>query len=161
MRGRFVWAAGLAIVMFACAGLRAEVPPLPKAELEEKAELVVTGTVTKVEVTEVKGRDGSVRERRHRLSVKVAKVEKGKPKDPDKPLVARGVTYVLKPMETGSGGHYAGKLAVRVSAVKEGWELKLYLKPGKDGEYDILFPNGFEVVKRPDAKEQGDKGTGN
>jgi hypothetical protein len=87
-------------------------------------------------------------------------VSKGKPKDPAKPVVAVGVTNVLKPDTTGSGGHYTRGIG-RVSAVKEGWELKLYLKPGKDGEYDIVFPNGFEVVKRPDAeKEEGNKGGG-
>jgi hypothetical protein len=46
-------------------------------------------------------------------------------------------------------------------ACAAGWELKLYLKGGKDGEYGILFPNGFEVMKRPDAEpKDGNKGGG-
>ena len=160
MRNSVVWAAGVAALLLFSAALAAEVPAIPKDELEREAELIVTGKVTKV--VAVKPAAGAkVRETKHRITLEVAKVEKGKPKDGAKTVVAVGSTYELEPGRTGSGGHYAGNASVRISAVKEGWELKLYLKAGKDGEYDIVFPNGFEVLNRPDAKkEEGNKGGG-
>ena len=158
MRHRIGWTARLAAALLLCGVAAGEVPPLAPPELEKEAELIVTGKVTKVAAEDVKPpAGGAERETKHRLTVEVAKVVKGKPKDPAKPVVAVGWSAQLKPRTTGSGGHYADKGGVRVSAVREGWELKLYLKPGKDGEYDILFPNGFEVVKRPEEKKDGAK----
>jgi hypothetical protein len=166
------WTAVLAAAVFVfCGPLAAEVPPLPKEQLEKQAELVVTGKVTKLASTDVNPPPvGMVRSTTHRLTVEVGKVTKGKPKDPQKPedtakpIIAVGTTNAPKPGTTGSSGHYCTGPYYSLSDVKEGWELKLYLKARKDGEYDILFPNGFQVVKQPEEKKrdskEGDAGKG-
>jgi hypothetical protein len=159
------WTAALAAaVLVFCGPLAAEVPPLPKEQLEKRAELVITGKVTRLASADVNPPPvGMVRSTTHRLTVEIGKVTKGKPKDPPKPgdtakpIVAVGTTNALKPGTTGSSGHYSTGPSYSLSNVKEGWELKLYLKARKDGEYDILFPNGFQVVKQPEEKKGDSK----
>jgi hypothetical protein len=158
MSNRLACIAGFAVLMFFCGRLAAEVPPLPKEELESGAALIVTGKVTKVAVEDRKPSGNAVaREREYRLTVAVADVAKGKLQDPAKPVVAAGSYYELKPGMTGTGGHRSANTTDRISAVKEGWELKLYLKPAKDGVHEIVFPNGFEVQKKPEAKKDPQK----
>ncbi|MGH7173397.1 MAG: hypothetical protein ACRELG_24195 [Gemmataceae bacterium] len=153
---RIVGVVGMLLVIFVCGIAIAEVPPKKKDQLHKEANLIITGTVTKVEVREKKSSSKAVaKEEEYRLIVAVGKVEKGKLADESKPVSARGSAFELKPRFVGTRGHRSANTNDRISGVEKGWKLKLYLKgPAKDGTYEIVFPNGFEVSRKSDKKDK-------
>jgi len=76
-------------------------------------------------------------------------VTKGKPKGAGKSVVACGSYFELRPGTAGSAGHYSANTDDRVGGVEKGCELTLYLKAAPDDSYDIVYPNGFAVLKKP------------
>jgi hypothetical protein len=154
MPTRPVPSAALAVILVTVVGhvALAEVPPLPPDKLADKSKLVVTGKVTSIEEKVLREDKSGFKETEVRVRVQVTGVSKGELKDRDRPIVAIGKAYELAPGKAGSGGHYSANSDHRLRAVQKDWELKLYLTPGKDGAYEILFPNGFEVTKQPGGK---------
>jgi hypothetical protein len=139
------------VVSLTCGFAAAEIPPLPKERLMEEADLVVSGTVTRVKTQRLPPTKERLRESRHALSVEVSKVEKGRLAGGKKVLTAVGSSYVLPP-------GYAGTAGIRsdtydyIDDVRKGWVLTLYLKAAKNGAYEFVIPNGFSVLRKPGKK---------
>jgi hypothetical protein len=145
--------AGLMVLVLWSNLLPAEVPPLSEGALKGRATVIVTGTVEKVEAGKEKSRpDGSQTD--YRLTVKVRKVEKGDLGKDAGPVVAHGSRIKLKPGLVGSTGHRSANSDNHIADVRKGWEVTLYLREPRDGAYEIVFPNGFKVLKKP-AQEKG------
>jgi hypothetical protein len=144
---RFTVTALLAAVSLIPTCLFAEVPPLPKERLADEATLVLTGKVTAVESQVVREEPSGFKEVRCTLTIEPTAVSKGELKDRAKPITVVGARNVLAPRTTGSTGHRSNNTVHKISDVGRGWELRLYLAPGENGAYNIVFPNGFEVLK--------------
>ncbi len=138
--------------------------PLQEDDLREQADVVVTGTVTKAEISEKKPpSNGAAKEEEHRLTVAIGKAEKGKLPEGAKTVDVRGSSIQIEsamrniePKIQSKFGHNSTNTDDGIAAVEKGWELRLYLKRAAKGEpYTIVFPNGFEVLKKP--SEQKDK----
>lgn len=138
-----------------CALAAAEVPPLPEKELVAQSDVIVIGTVDAVKTTVKKKATAKERgEEEYLLTVAVKSVDKGKLKEGTKTVTARGWYYEVPPGTVGPAGHYSTNTDDRIAGVEKGWELKLYLKAGADGVYDIVSPNGFAVQKKPEKKDK-------
>ncbi len=141
MRSRSVWLCGSIVVALACAGLRADVPPLGVDELKQQATHVVVGKLTTV-YRSAKTGDDFVRTSGI-AEIVVEKVEKG-----GGPKVGE-VTFVRFWNQ-----HWVGKGMVPPHSPghhvpAEGAVVRAYLKRGQDGSYEALLPNGLAVVAEP------------
>jgi hypothetical protein len=147
--------AALCAAAAVCAWAAAEVPPLPEKELVAQSDVIVVGTVDAVKATVKKKATAKERgEEEYLLTVTIKSVDKGKLNEGTKTLTARGWYYELPPGFAGAAGHYSANTDDRVAGVEKGWELKLYLKAGADGVYDIVSPNGFAVQKKLEKKDK-------
>lgn len=147
MRVRRLLLAALLVLSVTRDLLFAEVPPLSQDKLESAAKLIVTGTVTKVDVSKAMDRvDG--KEYTYDLTLQVEAVLKGK-FERGETLVARGSFIDLKRGLVGGAGHYFDNTQGRMTHIEPGWELTLHLAESKDGAFGILYPNGLAVIARP------------
>jgi hypothetical protein len=124
-----------------------EVPPLPEAELESEADLIVEGVVTKTQITEKK--EGELVKSYYLLEVKVDTTLKGKLSGRSGIVGARGWRLKSAPNGyAGASGHYSitGREGP-LSDAEVGSKIKLYLEgQEKDGTRKIVGPNGFELT---------------
>jgi len=153
MASRLKWTVVVLVAASACRVASGEIPPLSKEELLAKADLVVTGKVTEIKSIRQRADSDGFQETRHRLEIKVNKVTKGKLGEGKTALTATGSNYKLATMAVGSAGIRSANTTDLLAGVQQGWELTLYLTAGKEGAYQIVSPNGFEVVGKPDAKK--------
>lgn len=119
---------------------RAEVPLISSKELSQDASHVVRGKVERVySSTE---RDGNWENTKLVAQIAVDKVEKGSGIDKAKPVYVRywRTNWIGKtPAPPHSGGH---------DMIPLGAECRLFLSVNEDdGGYDMLLPNGVEVLK--------------
>ena len=139
---------------------------LEEDDLQQQSDVIITGKVTKVEVSDKKqpAKTGT-KEKEHQLTVSVGKVEKGKLAKNAKTVVACALSKEIEGLDQEKNsvfGHNStyhpteeDSETVGIAEVVKEWELRLYLKKaGKDGSYTLLFPNGFEVLKKPELKEE-------
>jgi hypothetical protein len=152
MATRFCRLAAVVACFFVCGVLVAEIPPLPKKQLQDNADVILSGKVTEVKTAQKSPPKYGDKETEYSLTVEVGQVAKGKLKEGARTVVARGSVYDYRPGAVGTGGHYSDNTDDRIGGVEKGWEMTLYLKAAPDGTYEIVFPNGFEVLKKPGKK---------
>jgi hypothetical protein len=134
----------LVLCLFALSPLRAEVPPLSKERLEEEAAFIVTGKVTEIKASEPKENNAGTTIT-YEITLEVTKVNKGKLEDV-KTIVVRGNSNQLKKGLVGSSGHRDNGGKGNLGVLTKGSEIQVHLKEPKEKVYDILFPNGFEIL---------------
>jgi len=140
----------IAFALFLPTRAGAEIPPLPKERLTADAELIVTGTVVDVQAKVVKAKllPGQMGVTEYRWTVRPTDVAKGQDRLGDKAdtVTVVGVRYSLPANTSGSAGHRSNNTTDYVADVKRGATVTVYAH-ARDGEWKLLSPNGFDVVK--------------
>jgi hypothetical protein len=134
----------IAALIFVTAALGAaavaEIPIVPKEELQAGATHIVVGTVKLIAAEEEN--TGKFVNRTGVVEIKVREVEKGEKIEAGDAVYARFWTQAWigkgNPPPYGSGHHLP----------KKGDTVRVYLHT-KDGGYDAILPNGFEVLPKP------------
>jgi hypothetical protein len=138
-------AAPLFITAAIIAVAHADIPIIPKDELQKSATHIVVGTV-KLIGTEDEN-DGKFIHRTGVVEIKVSQVEKGEKIEAGDAVYARFWTQAWigkgNPPPFGPGHHLP----------KKGDTVRVYLEK-KEGGYDALLPNGFEVIPKPSAAQE-------
>jgi hypothetical protein len=130
----------LCIVFASIPSVRAEVPNLRKDKLQEFSTHIVVGTVKLIAAEEDKS-DRFIN-KVGVVEIRITKVEKGEKIETGDSIYARFWTqgFIGKgPPPPGSAGHLLPK---------KGDSVRAYLEK-KDGGFDALLPNGFEVIAKP------------
>ncbi|HSI36212.1 MAG: hypothetical protein ACAI43_12830 [Phycisphaerae bacterium] len=134
---------------------RAEIPPLPKERLVADADLIVTGTVIDVQAKVVKAKllPGQTGVTEYRWTIRLADVAKGRDRLGDKAetVTVVGERYTLPANTSGSAGHRSNNTTDYVADVKQGATVTVYAR-SQDGEWKMLSPNGFDVIKQEKAR---------
>lgn len=120
---------------------QAALPPRSPEQLQAGADAVVVGVIeaiTKVDETTPKGFPEGYANTTYQLAVRVESAEKG-------PfvsiLMARGWTLLSRPPGwTGPSGIYA------LHKAAPGQHVRLFLRIGADGAFEIVEPNGIEPL---------------
>ena len=137
-------AASLFVTAVIIAIAHADIPIMRKDELQASATHIVVGTV-KLIGTEDKN-DGKFIHRFGVVEINVSKVEKGERIEAGDAVYARFWTQAWigkgNPPPFGPGHHLP----------KRGDTVRVYLEK-KEGGYDALLPNGFEVIPKPAARQ--------
>jgi hypothetical protein len=114
----------------------AAIPPLSPAELKERADVIVVGRVKALDTRVVDFDDG--KNKVFEVDVQVVRVEKGK-------IIGDLVLATCwKPLERPPG--WVGHQGQNEIPPKGGF-VRLYLRDAGEGAYEILEPNGWELVK--------------
>ena len=130
-----------------CPVSQAEVPPRTLEDLQKEADVIVTGKVRRIKRS--RSTDSAKTVRRHyTITVNVNRVEKGSAIANDRQVVAHGYQVIGSILGwAGATGQYRGPNKQRLSVLRFGSPVRLYLKAKRDGTYDIVLPNGFEPLK--------------
>lgn len=119
---------------------RSEIAPQSKEDLLANATEIVLGSVKRVYTDET--RDGNWRRIEGVVELEVTRVEKGDACSPGRLVYARfwNQRWIGKgnPPPHGSGHHVPSR----------GTPIRAYLE-SKEGGFDVLLPNGFEIVAKP------------
>ena len=135
------------VFCFLSSTTQAEVPPRKADELKADAKLIVTGKVRRVKRTRSSNREGVVK-RNYAITVDVIEVEKGSVANNKRQVIARGFRVTKTPSGwAGPSGHYRGPNQTRLSVLKTGSKVRLFLTVKENGTYEILLPNGFEPLQ--------------
>lgn len=132
------------MLLFACAFLLADRPPLSAEALKEEATHIVVGLVdarfSRPRVTSAIGK-GTL-EDHFAFEISIQKAEKGEGLKPGELVYARAfqVKQPGEPNATGSGGHHP--------LPEPGDYVRVYLQKDKKGGYDVVYANGFEILKK-------------
>jgi len=127
---------------------KAEAPTQKVEELKRDAELIVVGKVRSVKRSRSATREGLVT-RHYYITVNVSETEKGALADGKTQLIARGHTVIKRPRgNIGASGHFTAGDRKRLSVLRSGSRVRMYLTKRPDRTYDILRPNGFEPLKK-------------
>jgi len=113
------------------------VPPLSPGQLKSESELVVVGTVTECEVKTVE-RGHHYIDRVFVFKIDVASIEKGQSR---KGAIVEATTWQpdYRPRA------WAGPQGQHV-APASGQKVRAYLRKDQEGKYELLMPNGLEVI---------------
>ena len=127
---------------------RAEVPPRKLEDLKKTADLIVLGKVRGVK--RVRREDGQgIVTRDYLITVNVTETEKGTVTTRKNQIVTRGHTVLTRPAgNVGPSGHYTTDKMQRLSVLKNGSRVRMYLTKRPDTTYDIIRPNGFELLRK-------------
>jgi len=124
--------------------VQAEVPPRSQENLVQEADLIVTGTVRSVRTTLSRDNQGQTF-RNYHLMVKINTVTKGS--HIGKTVLAHGYLVIKRPEGfAGASGHYTTDDDQRLSVLKRGSQVRLYLEKSLKRGYKIVLPNGFEPL---------------
>jgi len=127
---------------------QAEVPPRKLEDLKKDADLIIVGKVRNSKRSRSTTQQGIV-SRNYYITVNVTETEKGGLADGKTQLIARGYTVTKRPPgNVGASGHYTTEKRQRLSVLRSGSKVRMYLTKRPDGTYDILRPNGFEPLKK-------------
>jgi len=127
---------------------QAELPTRKLEDLKKDAELIIVGKVRTTKRSRSSTREGIVT-RHYYITVNVSETEKGNLADGGSQIIARGHTVIKRPVgNVGSSGHFTAEDGKRLSVLRSGSKVRMYLTKRTDGTYDILRPNGFEPLKR-------------
>ena len=127
---------------------QAELPTQKLEDLKKDADLIVVGKVRNMKRSRSATREGIVT-RHYYITVNVSETEKGALADGKTQLVARGHTVIKRPPgNVGGSGHFTTESRKRLSVLRSGSRVRMYLSKRPDGTYDILPPNGFEPLKK-------------
>lgn len=121
--------------------VRAEIPDLTPDKLASGSSHVVSGIVNQVYSVDVKPKDGEKATEVTHLyltELLVDTVEKGSGPSKGEVVYVRSEKIQLKVGAVGGSGH---RMTPEV-----GSKVRVYLKRQSDGRYDVLLPNGFEVL---------------
>lgn len=131
----------------------AEVGPLSSKQKQEYATHIVTGTVQAIYSYDDTRRAGTVVDTRYVLEINITGIKKGKGLNKGEIVYARGWRAKRRPPNSvGASGHYIfpTKRGIgRPHLLSRGQNIRAFLQHRKNGGYDIVFPNGIEVL---DAK---------
>ena len=127
---------------------RAEVPPRKLEDLKKTADLIIVGKVRGIK--RVRREDGQgVVTRDYLITVNVTETEKGTVTTRKNQIVTRGYTVITRPAgNVGASGHYTTDKMQRLSVLKNGSRVRMYLTKRPDTTYDIIRPNGFEPLRK-------------
>lgn len=127
---------------------QAELPTQKLEDLKKNADLVIVGKVRNSKRSRSTTREGFVT-RHYYITVNVSETEKGAVADGKTQLIARGHTVIKRPPgNIGGSGHFTTEKQQRLSVLRSGSKVRMYLTKRPDGTYDILPPNGFEPLKK-------------
>ena len=126
----------------------AEVPPRKLEDLKKTADLIVVGKVRgnkRVRTTDGEG----VVTRNYLVTVQVTTTEKGTVTAPKNQIITRGYHVIKIPTGwAGPSGHYTTDKEKRLSVLRNGSRVRMYLTKRPDTTYDIIRPNGFEPLRK-------------
>ena len=126
---------------------QAEVPLRNSAQLVKDAELTINGKVRNIKRRRSANGEGTVY-RNYAITVNVNETEKGTIAENKKSIVVRGYTVIKQARGViGGSGHFRTQDRQRLSVLRSGSRVRLYLTAKEDGTYDILLPNGFEPLR--------------
>jgi hypothetical protein len=126
----------------------AEVPPRKLEDLKKTADLIVLGKVRGVKRVRREDGQGTVT-RDYLITVNVTETEKGTVTTRKNQIVTRGYTVLTRPDgNVGPSGHYTTDKMQRLSILKNGSRVRMYLTKRPDTTYDIIRPNGFELLRK-------------
>lgn len=127
---------------------QAEVPPRKVEDLKETADLIIIGKVRGNK--RVRSTDGEGVVTRHYLvTVQVTATEKGRVTAPGNQVITRGYQVLKTPTNwAGPSGHYTTDKEKRLSVLRNGSRVRMYLTKRPDNTYDIIRPNGFEPLRK-------------
>ena len=127
---------------------QAELPTRKLEDLKKDADLIIVGKVRNSKRSRSTTQEGIV-SRNYYITVNVTETEKGALADGKTQLIARGHTVTKRPPgNVGSSGHFTTEKRRRLSVLRSGSKVRMYLTKRPDGTYDILAPNGFEPLKK-------------
>ncbi len=127
---------------------QAELPTRKLEDLQKDAELIIVGKVRNMKRSRSSTQEGIVT-RHYYITVNVSETEKGTIADGKTQVIARGHTVIKRPLgNVGASGHFTTEDRKRLSVLRSGSKVRMYLTKRTDGTYDILRPNGFEPLKR-------------
>ena len=128
--------------------VQAEVPPRKLEDLKKDANLIIVGKLRNSKRSRSSDQQGIV-SRNYYITVNVTETEKGALADGKTQLIARGHTVIKRPPgNIGGSGHFTTEKRQRLSVLRSGSKVRMYLTKRPDGTYDILQPNGFEPLKK-------------
>ncbi|HZR71027.1 MAG TPA: hypothetical protein VFB01_18460 [Burkholderiales bacterium] len=135
--------AAAAIALAACAlAARAALPPLAPAQLASAASVVVVGKVSELNAREER-RSRDLEDRKVEIHVRIESIEKlPKASALSGTVTVRGWTASKRPRG------WAGPVGVRrLAEVKVGQRVRLFLKGSARAGYDIVEPNGLQILR--------------
>lgn len=134
-------AAGIALAAWGGAAIAA-LPPLAPAQLDRAATVVVVGKITE-QTSRPERRSRDLEDRRVELHVRIESVEKlPKASSLSGTVVVRGWTASKRPPGwTGPGG------VQRLAELKVGRRVRLFLRGSARAGYDIVEPNGLQILR--------------
>ena len=127
---------------------QAELPTRKLEDLKKDAELIVVGKVRSIKRSRSVTGERIV-SRHYYITINVSETEKGTIADGKTQVIARGHTVIKRPAgNIGGSGHFTTENRKRLSVLRSGSKVRMYLTKRPDGTYDILAPNGFEPLKK-------------
>lgn len=116
---------------------QAALPPRSDSALRDSADAVVVGVVENVSTADEHIADGNAN-RNYRLRIRVETAEKGKPAAT---ITARGWVVLSRPRG------WVGPAGIsELWKITAGQRVRAYLKTRSGSDYDLLEPNGIEVL---------------